>query len=1367
MSSKADRIANIPPVQLALLSQQLRSKIDGLEILEAEPIAIVGMGCRLPGGANKPAAFWKLLEEGRDAITEIPKDRWDIDAYYDPDPAAPGKMSTRWAGLVGQVDQFDPYFFGISPREAANMDPQQRLLLEVAWEALEDGGIAIEPLAGSRGGVFIGASSGDYAQLHLLDGDPFHLDPYFATGNANCFLAGRLSYLLGLEGPAMVLDTICSSSLVAVHLACQSLRRGESDLALAGGVNIILSPYNTVCVSKQRTMDPDGRCKTFDARADGFVRAEGCGVVVLKRLSDALASGDLIHAVIRGSAINQDGRSNGLTAPNALAQQAVLRQALEHSGVLASQVTFVETHGTGTPLGDPIEVDALTQVYGQPRPDGSTCALGAVKTNLGHLEAASGVAGLIKAVLCLEHEKIPRNLHFKHLSPNIQLEGTPFVLPTETKPWARGEKRRLGAVSSFGFSGTNAHVVLEEAPVLPTPQAKFVRPLHLLALSAKEPKALDDLAALYAAHLREHADVPLEDLCATAHEGRSHFTHRLSIVAGGAADMAAKLAARAEKQGSEALATGQASHAGAPKIAFLFTGQGSQFVGMGRALYDTQPTFRDALDRCDALLRPHLATPLLSVLFHPEPNAPSQLDETAYTQPALFALEYALSELWRSWGITPSAVIGHSVGEYVAACVAGVFSLEDGLRLVAERGRLMDALPRSGRMAAVFAGEDRVAKGIAGLGAGISIAAVNGPEEVVISGTSETVQAALAAFAAEGLKTRDLNVSHAFHSASMDPALDALERTMASIELAPPCLDLVSNLTGDFAKEELTRASYYRRHAREPVRFAAGIRALAAQGYDLFVEIGPSPTLSSMAQRCLPEGTATWLPSLRKGHDDWQQLLGSLGALYVRGVAVSWAGFHEDYPHRRVTLPTYPFQRTRSWVEPTRGDRPNGMATYYRSVTQRHKIKDSLLRFPPFPEVVPGFSSVALFNTDPDQNPFTPLVQAANEEMRKVIFRGIDLSRLKKVLDIGCGAASDVIALGKKYEHLEVHGCNISIDQIELGRQRVRDEGLEGRVKLFYQDSSRDAFPDRYDLAMSFQVIHHIVDKKAVFANVGRHLNNGGFMVMNEILSNLETDIDHVDSTAHFASKSVWAVALAEAGLRVVSCVDASRGVANFLHDADYDTNFREVSRGLDAASTAHLHGPHMLGWLLRRKLALYLAITVQKDSYLREEELLRINREKLAALIPYQRLLAAAEDGEPPMLLADTAPADDAGDEADRMEGAPLIHLRERLLSTEGEERRRIIEEFLLGLLERVLGLPAARLDVHQRLNEVGLDSLMSLEIKNRIDHAFDLRFPAAELLRGPSILQLVTAIEWEVGKSAEPSADTGAGAGWEEGAI
>jgi acyl transferase domain-containing protein/SAM-dependent methyltransferase/acyl carrier protein len=1367
MSSKVDRIAKISPVQLALLSKQLRSRIDGLEVLEAEPIAIVGMGCRFPGGARDPDTFFQLLSEGREGITEIPRDRWDIDHYYDPDPAAPGKMNTRWAGLVGQVDQFDPYFFGISPREAVNMDPQQRLLLEVAWEALEDAGIAPDRLAGSRTGVFIGASTNDYSQLQMLEGDPFRVDPSFAIGNANCFLAGRLSYLLGFEGPSFVVDTACSSSLVALHLACQSVRRGDSSFALAGGVNLILSPLNTVTTSKQRTMAPDGRCKAFDARADGFVRAEGAGIVALKLLSDALSSGDMIHAIIRGSNINQDGRSNGLTAPNALAQQALLRNALENGGVSPSQVTYIETHGTGTALGDPIEVEALKEVYGQLRPEGGTCALGAVKTNIGHLEAAAGVAGLIKVVLCMERGLIPRNLNFQKLNPNISLEDTPIFIPTENQPWPAGGSRRLAAVSSFGFSGTNAHVVLEEAPALPALNADRVQPVHLLALSAKAPKALEELASLYAAHLREHAEIPLSDVCATAHEGRSHFSHRLSVVAGSNAEMADKLSAIAERQESESWHVGQASREAAPKIAFLFTGQGAQYVGMGRELYETQPTFRDALSRCDELLRPHLDRPLLSVLY-PEPGAPSPLDDTAYTQPALFALEYALAELWRSWGIEPSAVIGHSVGECAAACVAGVFSLEDGLRLVAERGRLMQSLPRNGRMAAIFAGEERVRAVISGLGGAVSIASVNGPEETVISGVSEAVQAALDALSAEGKKTRDLSVSHAFHSACMDPALDALERAAQKVKFSPPRLGLVSNLTGDFATEEVTRASYWRRHAREGVRFALGIQALSAQKYDLFIEIGPNPALSSIGKRCLPEGSATFLPSLRKGQADWQQILRSVGALYVRGAPVDFTGFHQGCPHRRVSLPRYPFQRSRYWLEPVQTRRQDGLTSYYRSVTNQVKIKDPLLRFAPFRDVVPGFSSVALFSSAPDENPFVGLVRQANEEMNRVIFRGLDFTKFERVLDIGCGAASDVIGLAKKHPHLELHGCNISLDQVELGRQRAREEGLVERVKIFYQDSSRDPFPGRYDLAMSFQVVHHIRDKQAVLTNIGRHLQNGGFLVMAEILSNMEMSIDHLDSTAYFAPRADWVAHLTDAGLRIVACVDASREIGNFLHDANYDANFLEASRGLDTVSKAHLYGPHMLGWLLRRKLALYLLFTVQKDAYVRKEELFRINKEKLAALVPYARIIAGAEGGELPLIIPEAGPADAAAAAADASAAAELeMSLRDKVLAGAPEERQRLAEDFLNRLLERVLEMPAARLSAHQRLNEVGLDSLMTLELKNRIDKAFGMSFPATELLKWPTITELAATLVTEMER---PDADRCGAHGkvsWEEGSI
>ena len=897
--------------------KDMRAKLDAIERTRTEPIAIIGLGCRFPGEANTPEKYWEILNEGKDAIREVPSSRWDVESYYDPDPDVPGKMYVRKSGFIDQVDQFEPQFFGISPREAVSMDPQQRLLLEVTWETLEYAGIIPGELAGSQTGVFIGMSTNDYSGMLMKVDGLSHIDAYIGTGTSFSVAAGRISYFLGLHGPTLTLDTACSSSLVAIHLACQSLRAGQSNLALAGGVSLILAPEGTVSMSKSHALAPDGHSKTFDASADGYARGEGAGMVVLKRLSDALADGDNILALIKGSAINHDGRSSGLTVPNGTSQQAVIRAALKDAGgIEPQQIQFVETHGTGTQLGDPIEVRALAGALGKGRAEDKPLVLGSVKANIGHLEAAAGMAGLIKTVLAFQNEKIPAQLHFKEPNPNIDWQSLPVKVAGKEEIWRRSDIPRVAGVNSFGFSGTNAHIVLEEAPLSttpPPPQAEH--PKHLLTLSANNENALTELASRYSSYFETYPIASLNHVTYTANNRRTLFTHRLAVVGDSTGDFLEKLKSYVDHQESSGVISGLVQTPSNPKIAFLFTGQGSQYIDMGKQLYQTQPVFRSALEECDELLRPYLKEPLLSVLY-PKPGEDSPINETAYTQPALFAIEYALTRLWRSWGVTPSAVMGHSVGEYVAACVAGVFSLEDGLKLIAERGRLMQSLPRDGAMVAIFADADQVAKAVAPYSNDVSIAAFNGPENVVISGRDTAVQAVLDRFTKDGIKVSRLTVSHAFHSPLMEPILDSFEQTAASLAYSKPDIALVSNVTGGLVADEQTgQRHYWRAHIRRPVQFQKAMETLHEQGYEVFLEVGPQPALLGMGQRCIPGGKNIWLASLRQRKDDWLQMLESLGTLYVQGIKIDWDGFHQNDPHQRIPLPTYPFQRQRYWFK--------------------------------------------------------------------------------------------------------------------------------------------------------------------------------------------------------------------------------------------------------------------------------------------------------------------------------------------------------------------------------------------------------------------------------------------------------------------
>ena len=894
----------------------------------SEPIAIIGIGCRFPGGIDNPETFWQLLHDGRSAITEVPADRWDIAAYYDPDPDAPGKMYTRHGGFLDQIDTFDPQFFRISPREAVSLDPQQRLLLEVGWETLEQGNQSSEQFFGSSTGVFIGISSFDYILYQSGYRESLaETNPYFGAGSAWSVAAGRLSYTFGWTGPSVAVDTACSSSLVAVHLACQSLQRHESEAALAGGVNLILTPASTINFCNARMLAPDGQCKTFDASADGYVRSEGCGLIFLKRLSDAIAAGDTILAVIRGSGMNQDGPSSSLTVPNGVSQQGLIRQVLREARLEPEQVSYIEAHGTGTPVGDPIELDALGKVFKHSHSKDQPLIVGSVKTNIGHLEPASGIAGLIKVVLAFQHQEIPSHLNFKQPNPYIPWDEFSITVPNEPQVWPLGAKQRIAGVNSFGFGGTNAHIILEETPhdgrfssngthhPSPITRQSTERPLHLLTLSAKSENALKALAARYKDYLTAHQDVALGDMCYTANTKRSNFSHRLSVTVSQTEPLAETLAAFSAGQETLEILQGQVQeNSPPPRIAFLFSGQGAQYIGMGRELYETQPTFRQTLEQCDEILRSHLEQSLLSVLYPPS-GISSPLDETVYTQPAIFSLEYALAKLWQSWGVEPSIVVGHSLGEYAAACIAGVFSLEDALKLIAERGRLMQALPQDGDMAAILADEARIASAIQPYSNEISIAAINAPKSIVISGKRQALQAVLDTLEAEEIKTKKLRVSHAFHSPLMEPMLKDFERLTREVNYSSPKIDFICYVTGELATAEVVSSEYWCRHIRQPVRFLASMQTLQQQGYDVFLEVGPKPTLLGLGRQCLEEPEMLWLPSLRQGRPDWQQMLQSLGELYVRGVSIDWTGFDRHYNRSLITLPTYPFQRKRYWLE--------------------------------------------------------------------------------------------------------------------------------------------------------------------------------------------------------------------------------------------------------------------------------------------------------------------------------------------------------------------------------------------------------------------------------------------------------------------
>ena len=877
-------------------------------------IAIIGMGCRFPQAPNI-GAYWTMLLGGIDAITEVPADRWNVDEFHDPRPATPCKIVTRNGGFVDDIDKFDPYFFGISPREAVRIDPQQRMLLEVAWEAMEQAGLRRDEFMGSRTGVFVGVCTDDYITMER--GDLRNMDIYMGTGGSRGSTAGRLAFAFGLRGPVAAVDTACSSSLVALHGACNSLQVGDCDMALAGGVNVVLHPGTAIAFSQANLLSPDGRCKAFDASANGFVRSEGAGIVLLKPLSKALDDGDPIYAVIRATASNNDGSTSPYMTPSKLGQAELLRRAYERAGVAPDSIQYVEAHGTGTAVGDPIEVGALNEVFSAGRGAGQTCLLGSSKTNIGHLEAAAGVAGVIKTVLALRNRKIPPNLHFNTPNPDIPWADLPFRVPTEITRWPETSGPARAGVNSFGISGTNAHVVLEEAPSRPETASHDCS--ELLLLSAHTLETLTATLLEYQKVLAEPDAVErLHDLCYSAAARRTHHDYRAAFVGSSYGDLSRKLESSLAGEVVPGAVTGVASDTTGDGPVFVFSGIATQWPGMGLQLYETEPVFRDSLDICDRVIRHITGWSVLEEIRRPASE--SRLDQIDIMQPAIFGVQVALASLWRSWGVEPSAIVGHSLGEIAAAHVSGALSIEDAALIVCERSRLMHQASGKGKMAAVGLSSELVRERLAGLKHRVCIAVVNSPTSCVISGDADAVDEFAKQLEEEGIFCRLLSVDVACHSHHMEPLRNVIAERLRDIRPRTASIPLYSTLLGRIINGNEVDAEYWATNLREPVDFATVAGRIFHAGKRTFLELSPNPALLTPIKQtaALHDGNAVVLSSLRSGFGEREAMLESAGALFAHGARIDLKML---YPGGRfVPPPPFAWQRERFWFEQSRGD---------------------------------------------------------------------------------------------------------------------------------------------------------------------------------------------------------------------------------------------------------------------------------------------------------------------------------------------------------------------------------------------------------------------------------------------------------------
>jgi acyl transferase domain-containing protein len=1308
----------------ALLRQAL-TRLEGLEqrLAVAEqfrdaPIAVIGMACRFPGDATTPERYWANLAAGHDAVTEVPASRWDSAAWFDPDPEAIGKTYSRHGGFLGAVDQFDPAFFGIAPRDARAMDPQHRLVLECVWEAFERAGIPPAWHAGSRTGVFAGLTATDYGWM-IQDGKgPAALDAYFLTGVAPSFIAGRAAHVFGFEGPAVAIDTACSSSLVAIHLASSSLRLGETDLAIAAGANLLLAPMPQIMMSKLRVMSPTGRCRAFDATADGLVRGEGIGVVLLKRLADAVAAGDPVLAIVRGTAVNQDGATNGLTVPSKQAQARVIRAALDNARIDPRDVGYVEAHGTGTALGDPIELRALGEIYGKDRAAERPLHVGSVKTNFGHTEAAAGVAGFIKAVLAVGHGAIPPHLHFQRPTGQVDWDRLGLRVPTTLTPWPTG--RRIAGVSAFGASGTNAHVLVEAPPADTGARTRHSAPAalggaeptatpgsggpraELVVFSGRSAAAASAHAHAWAEHVAGTA-APLTEIAAYAAVRRSHHEHRLAVVVETCAELATAI---------EPGARGRADRDARPRLAFVFPGHGAQWAGMGRELLATEPVFRAAIERCAQAFAAHVDWSLDDAL-----TADPAPEQVGVVQPALFAMQVGLAALWRSWGVVPDGVLGHSMGEVAAAHVAGALSIDDAARIICRRSQLLQTLSGRGAMAVVELSAGEVGSWLAGRDA-LSIAAANGATSTVIAGDPGAVEALLGELEPRGVFCRRVHIDVASHSPQVDGLLVPLRDALAAIAPRAGELPIYSTVTQAITTGADLDAAYWARNLRDPVQLAPMIDRLIDLGHTVLLEISPHPILRPILENALAarHASASVLASLRRDRPARRTLLETLGALYVRGADVQLGALYPSAP--RLALPTYPFQRERYWVAAaTRREARSGAGDLLGS-----EVASSLT------------GGTAFWQRWWTADNAGCLGEHAVEGARLVpatLYPLLAIEALRRADGAACHAVRDLVfgdplLLGGAPDHdreLQVAWLTPARGAFQVASRRAAGAWTthaRGEVAAAEAGAggSLDSVRGRLTHATPGAALYRAMEARGVVNGPGLRPIHELFVGDGEALARLAID----ERAARMAHGLAIHPALLDGALQVVGAV-----LANAAPDAvPLPVGLARLIVRASGATT---------GWSHAR-------VAATGDQAWRAD----------VALWDGSGALIAEATGlllECPRWLADV-----------RMSGGPLAELataRAALdAAADAAAQAAALEDLVRTQLAAVLDTDPAQLHATTPLHGLGLDSLMAIELRNRIARAIDVRISPVVVLAGGTFAELVARVA-EAHHASHTAAATG----------